>query len=76
MSKDMSHKVVKMSKVCPANFSIKVCVCRQVLTKLEAFFINMSVHRAIQEMAKLSLILRRNVRTNTRFQKTSKVGRE
>ena len=84
MPKDMSLKIarikvkilvgeIRMPKVCPANFSIKLHVCTPVLMKREAFFIGTSVCPVLQEMAKCFLSQRRIVRTNTRLQKTSRL---
>ena len=63
-----------MSRARPVNLSIKVHVHTTVLMKQEAFFIDMSAPRALQEMAKLSLTRRLIVKINTRPQKMSKLG--
>ena len=87
MLNDMSHKVArfktkmqvgetKISKACPVSFLIKVHVLTIVLMKLEAFFIGTYALHVSQEMAKPFLILRQNVRTNQRLQKTSSIGHQ
>ena len=59
----------KMEKICPVSFSTKARACTQVLMRLEAFFIIISVLRALQKMAKLSLMQKQTAKINTKIKK-------